>query len=1381
MPLETSFNVNPYFDDYDQGKEFYKILFKPGVSVQTRELNQLQTIIQNQIEKFGNHVFKSGTIISGVNFTYIPTYSFAKILDSQADGQPSLPSSYVGYFVKSSLNLTARIVNYQDGLESQSPDLKTLFLQYVSSSDVDVSNSSAVYTTFGAGQQLTVFSKDYPVFKVNVNNGGVGFSNADTVVVTSSIVVYGNTVAFSNGESLTQSSTGAKVVIASINTTAVANTVILKVKPRTEDLTNTAVNSSAWSISSGFNVVGNTSGATANVVSLIGSSAQALLTTDTQGIIQTVTLSSGGTNYTYLPYITVKTSNSSATVNALDLAAQNYKTVVTVGNSAVNSIGTGYAFGVSEGIIYQKGYFLKVDPQIIVISKYSTSPDNIAVGFTTVETTVDANADESLFDNASNTTNYSAPGADRLKLTPVLTTMTSNVAAANVDFFALAEWKEGNAFKENRTTIYSNLADEFSRRTREAQGDYVVDPFDVATREKTTANNTFLDVVIDPGLGYIYGSRVQSTYNNYISIPKSTTYATFQNQSITVNYGNYVMVNCLAGLFNFKAGDQVSLRDTAKLYISSTTIGATGAITPAGNQIGTARIRSLVLDSGVPGSPGATYRLYLFDVAMSPGYSFRNARSVYYDGPVQDGIADIVTVTDTTTNTTIAELVDTSMGQMVFGIGQPAVKALRSISYQYRTVSASSLQLTSAGQLSITGLGAGLTFPYSDGALSSTQKKDLIIFPVANTQGAANIAGTITVTSGAANVTGTSTTFASDLKIGDYIKFANTSGANTVGQIKTIANNTFLTLYANAAVSVASANGVIFYPALYPLPLETRSERSVTISGSGSILTVDIGRTTSATVNAIAVYNVKSSNATPVAKTINRNINIKLHTSNNVGSNTGPWALGIPGTARLKNVYIGNAATVNTNSTDVTKHFFIDTGDDENAHRNGRLVMSMNAGVNLDTNSFILVILDAFTTGGQEGFFTVGSYSLNDTANLASSTSTINTLEIPEITSKNGVYYDLRDCFDFRPFAVNTAVLSTTVAGAAINPANTFALSGDDQFFPVPDSTVTFDVDYYQRRVDRVVVNKDESFKVLQGIASMNQAIPQRAVNGTLTLAVLKIPPYPTLGSVMNATYNEFNSKLVGNQQGLVSRRARAFAVSASGSSGGLITRQPKRFTMSQIGKLERRIQAVEKLTTLNMVESQIKGLVLPSGVTPSTERFKNGFLSDTFEDYSKIDKSNREFAATIDAQKGFLKPPTKQMNFESQFDMSDATTLACVVDDGNGIKKIMLPYTSELFIDQSIKSAVLGSDGHRVQFIGDGYVNPPSFSIVARGEITKRVVITTTEDPPPAPVPTPGIVDIPDYSNWGGGGQDGVGAADGPGDGDGDGDGGGGDGGGGE
>ena len=49
MALETNLNVSPYFDDFDSKKDFYKVLFQPGVAVQARELNQLQSILQNQI------------------------------------------------------------------------------------------------------------------------------------------------------------------------------------------------------------------------------------------------------------------------------------------------------------------------------------------------------------------------------------------------------------------------------------------------------------------------------------------------------------------------------------------------------------------------------------------------------------------------------------------------------------------------------------------------------------------------------------------------------------------------------------------------------------------------------------------------------------------------------------------------------------------------------------------------------------------------------------------------------------------------------------------------------------------------------------------------------------------------------------------------------------------------------------------------------------------------------------------------------------------------------------------------------------------------------------------------------------------------------------
>ena len=59
MPQKTNLNVNPYYEDFDASKNFYKILFRPGYSIQSRELTQVQSILQNQIESFGCLLYTS--------------------------------------------------------------------------------------------------------------------------------------------------------------------------------------------------------------------------------------------------------------------------------------------------------------------------------------------------------------------------------------------------------------------------------------------------------------------------------------------------------------------------------------------------------------------------------------------------------------------------------------------------------------------------------------------------------------------------------------------------------------------------------------------------------------------------------------------------------------------------------------------------------------------------------------------------------------------------------------------------------------------------------------------------------------------------------------------------------------------------------------------------------------------------------------------------------------------------------------------------------------------------------------------------------------------------------------------------------------------------
>ena len=72
MSLDTNFNINPYYDDFDETKNYLRLLFKPGQSVQARELTQIQSLLQNQIQRFSSNIFKNGSIVSGAQFFLQP-------------------------------------------------------------------------------------------------------------------------------------------------------------------------------------------------------------------------------------------------------------------------------------------------------------------------------------------------------------------------------------------------------------------------------------------------------------------------------------------------------------------------------------------------------------------------------------------------------------------------------------------------------------------------------------------------------------------------------------------------------------------------------------------------------------------------------------------------------------------------------------------------------------------------------------------------------------------------------------------------------------------------------------------------------------------------------------------------------------------------------------------------------------------------------------------------------------------------------------------------------------------------------------------------------------------------------------------------------------
>lgn len=134
--MALDLNAPPYYDDAADAiaKNYNRILFKPGYAVQARELTQLQSILQDQVGKFGNHVFKNGSVVAGCDFKLDTARDFIKVLDEDASG--ILVENIEDYVGAKVIGLTssiqAEIIHAIGGSEADSPNLNTLYLRYLS-------------------------------------------------------------------------------------------------------------------------------------------------------------------------------------------------------------------------------------------------------------------------------------------------------------------------------------------------------------------------------------------------------------------------------------------------------------------------------------------------------------------------------------------------------------------------------------------------------------------------------------------------------------------------------------------------------------------------------------------------------------------------------------------------------------------------------------------------------------------------------------------------------------------------------------------------------------------------------------------------------------------------------------------------------------------------------------------------------------------------------------------------------------------------------------------------------------------------------------------------------------------------------------------------
>ena len=134
MTQKTDLNISPYYDDFDPEKNFYKVLFKPGYPVQARELTTLQSLLQDQVKSFGGHIFKEGSMVIPGNIAYDGNFNSVKLNSSNFGVDVSLYiKNFIGKKVTGQISGTTATIQFIAFPDDINVDDLTIYVKYIDS------------------------------------------------------------------------------------------------------------------------------------------------------------------------------------------------------------------------------------------------------------------------------------------------------------------------------------------------------------------------------------------------------------------------------------------------------------------------------------------------------------------------------------------------------------------------------------------------------------------------------------------------------------------------------------------------------------------------------------------------------------------------------------------------------------------------------------------------------------------------------------------------------------------------------------------------------------------------------------------------------------------------------------------------------------------------------------------------------------------------------------------------------------------------------------------------------------------------------------------------------------------------------------------------
>lgn len=308
----------------------------------------------------------------------------------------------------------------------------------------------------------------------------------------------------------------------------------------------------------------------------------------------------------------------------------------------------------------------------------------------------------------------------------------------------------------------------------------------------------------------------------------------------------------------------------------------------------------------------------------------------------------------------------------------------------------------------------------------------------------------------------------------------------------------------------------------------------------------------------------------------------------------------------------------------------------------------------------VVVKYDYFSHGVSGDFFAVNSYS-----------GQVDYENIPSHTLSDGTVVPLRNVLDFRP---------------VVNSSGTFGSGARIHELPQPTDTIQADISYYNYSYNKLVVKTDGEITFIPGVESIDPKFPGTP-SDALDLYRIQFNPY-----ILNTT--DLTSKQIDHRH----------------------------YTMKDIGRLEKRLGALEEVTSLSLLELDTANFAVLD--SDGNNRTKSGFFVDNFANHFFSDLNDPDYKAAIDPEFKALRPRTYVTGIDLYYD-SDHSTNTNVVKKGDNI---YLRYEDQSYINQNLASGTVNVTPYwEIRFNGNITLSPASDNWIEQ-EYTPDNIINQTQ-----------------------------------------------------